>query len=237
MMTTTDCCGGTGWYKKDVPFGHPDFGKLFRCECGKAGSEERMARFHDHLKAYQHCTFESWNAERSFGQAVEWGGVTYPPTDQQKALAIATRRAWGYANNPQGMLFIFGGFGAGKTHLAVAIAQHVASTKRVEYYSAPDLFDKLRSAAGRFGVEDMLAPILSADLLVLDDIGADDVASSFIQGRLFRIIDERLHLPTIITSNLDLPSLEEKIGGRLQSRLHQSTKIWLPIADYRKERR
>lgn len=236
-MMSTQCCGGTGWYKLDVPFGHPEWGKMFRCECGCAGSDEREERLQSQLRSYSDCTFETWNTQRVFKSAHQWGNVAYSPEDQQKALEIATKRAWSYANDPHGLLFMFGGFGAGKTHLAVAIANHVSATKRVEYRSAPELFDNLRSAAGRFAVDDVLAPILTADLLLLDDIGADDVASSFIQGRLFRIIDERLHLPTIITSNLDLPSLEERIGGRLQSRLYQSTKIWLPISDYRKEQR
>src|SRR5918995_280631 len=34
-------CQGAGWLRMDVPLGHPSFGRLFKCECGKH-SEERI---------------------------------------------------------------------------------------------------------------------------------------------------------------------------------------------------
>jgi len=239
VMSDVQCCGGTGWYKKNVPFGHPDFGKLFRCECGRAGDPEaRKSALNASLKAYAGCTFETWNPARPINQPIEWGGVTYSEQDQVKAMNIATKRAKAYAQTPDGMLFIFGGFGAGKTHLAAAIGHECAERNvRVVYRNIPALFDELRQASGDFAVDNVMRALLDAELLILDDIGAEEARTSFIQGRLFRLLDERIHLPTVITSNVDLTSLEELIGGRTASRLHLAKTIWLPVSDYRKRGR
>ena len=235
MFEAPTCCDGSGWYLKQVPFGHPDFGKLQRCECGRAGDPAaRMSALTKALRAYGECSFENWNAQREV-ENTSWGGVSYNITDQQKALRIATKRAMDYVEEPEGHLFIFGAFGAGKTHLAAAIGKALAEKNmRVEYQNLPRLFDELRAAAGDFAVDERMKPLLNSDVLILDDLGAEDATSQFIQGRLFRLVDERMHLPTIFTSNLDLPVLEQKIGGRLQSRLYMAKHIWLPVSDYRK---
>ena len=35
-------CGGLGWISENVPVGHPNFGKLFRCTCQLADLESRQ---------------------------------------------------------------------------------------------------------------------------------------------------------------------------------------------------
>lgn len=230
------CCGGTGWYAKKVPFGHAEWGKLYPCECGRAGDPvARIAALKEQLKSYAECTFDQWDDQRIL-ETHQWGGVTYAPQAQRKALGIATRIAKDYADNPNGGLFIFGSYGAGKTHLAAAIGLACAERNlRVQYHNIPTLFSKLRSSAGTFSVDDALAPLLACDVLILDDIGSEDV-TSFIHGRLFSIIDERLHKATVVTSNVELDALESQIGGRIHSRLQLARQLWLPVSDYRKVR-
>lgn len=232
---SVQCCDGSGWYLKNVPFGHPDFGKLFRCECGRSGNPEgRRESLAAALRGYSECTFESWDLERQL-EPNSWGGISYSTADQQKALRIATRKAKEYAADPDGFLFLFGSFGAGKTHLAAAIGRECASRNlRVQYHNIPRLFDELRGAAGDFAVDEALNPLLNCDVLILDDIGAEEAASQFIQGRLFRIIDERINKSIIFTSNLDQKTLGDKLGGRLASRMFMAETIWLPVSDYRK---
>jgi DNA replication protein DnaC len=232
----TVCCDGTGWYKKPVAFGHPDFGKLYRCECGRAGNPDaRYNELKESLGAYADCSFDTWNAARQINEAVTWGGNTYDANQQSRALNIATKKAKEYADNPDGSLFIFGSFGAGKTHLASAMALHACGQRniRVKYRDITTLFDKLRSAAGDFAVDEAMQPLIDCDLLVLDDIGAEDV-TSFIHGRLFRLIDSRLHKANIITSNVEIEQLTNILGGRIHSRLQMANRIWLPVSDYRK---
>jgi DNA replication protein DnaC len=237
MMVDTVCCDGTGWYKKDVPFGHPDWGKLFRCECGRSGDPEaRMHALHDALRAYGECRFDNWLESRAV-EPTTWGGVTYDANAQLKALRIATKRAKTYADDPEGMLFIFGSFGAGKTHLAASIGFACAQRNlRVQYYNITKLVSTLRQAAGDFDVEAMMRPLLAADVLILDDIGAEEGMSPFIQSQIYRLIDERLDQATVVTSNLDLASLGDKVGGRIHSRLQLAQTIWLPVSDYRKHK-
>lgn len=234
---TTDCCGGTGWYKKPVPFGHPDWGKLFVCECGRAGNpEQRRATLESELGGYAKCSFDTFLHDRAC-EPHDWNGVTYNPTEQKTALRIAVRKAQQYAQQPEGHLYIHGSFGAGKTHLAAAIGKACADRNlRVKYRNMPRLFDEMRQAVGDFGVDTLLQPLIGADILILDDFAAEN-ASDFVSGRLFRLIDERIHKPVIITSNLDQQSLAERVGGRLQSRISMAKTIWLPVSDYRKHLR
>lgn len=62
----------------------------------------------------------------------------------------------------------------------------------------------------------------TADLLLLDDVGAASV-SDWSRSRLFALLDARWTqgLPTIVTSNLSQKRLAEHIGERATSRLGQ----------------
>ena len=57
--------------------------------------------------------------------------------------------------------------GTGKTHLACAIANELKGKYAVSFANVPMLLEKMRT--GNVSVEEML----SADLLVLDDLGSE----------------------------------------------------------------
>lgn len=73
-------CGGSGFYKKAVPFGHPDFAKLFPCVCKVAEQEQReAARLLEisNLAAFLDKTFETFNpnipgVRRAYLRALEY---------------------------------------------------------------------------------------------------------------------------------------------------------------------
>ena len=229
------CCDGTGWFLLAVDYNDPRFGVLQKCICGRAGNPDyKVQKLASELKAYAHCTFESWNHERQLEQ-FSLNGVTMGIDTQRSTINIATKKAKEFAVKPSGWLYIHGSYGAGKTHLAAAIG-HVIAGKgwNVVYRNMPELLDKLRKAIGESRLEDEIQSLIKADALILDDMGVEEMTSEFMNARLFRIFDERMDKTTVITSNLDLSDLQSKVGGRISSRLLQSNKIFLPLSDFRK---
>jgi len=229
------CCDGSGWFLLAVDYSHPDFGKLMKCACGRAGQPDyKMAKLAQDLKAYSHCTFETWNMERALEQ-FQFNGLNMGVDTQKSTINIATKKAKEYAMKPNGWLYIHGSYGAGKTHLAAAIG-HVVASKGwgVTYKNMPELLDTLRKAIGEHRLDQELVAIIESDVLILDDMGVEEMTGEFMNARLWRIFDERMNKPTIITSNLDLSDLQNKVGGRIASRLLQSDKIFLPLSDFRK---
>jgi DNA replication protein DnaC len=229
------CCDGTGWYLLAVPHGHPLFSVLQRCECGRAGNPDyRATKLRQRLHAYAHCTFDNWNIQRRL-ESFEYMGLNMNVEAQKKTLEIATNRAISYANNPKGWLYIYGSYGSGKTHLAAAIGLELAKKDlKVEYSSGQELITELRSAAGKYMLQETMQKYIDADLLILDDMGVEEMTSDFIHGQMWQIFDKRMEGLLIVTSNLDLPDLKEKVGNRIGSRLLQSSKVYLPLSDYRK---
>ena len=62
--------------------------------------------------------------------------------------------------------------------------------------------------------------ILSCDLLILDDLGAE-FATAYSQSVLYQVINDRMTegRATIISTNLDLPALSKAYNERILSRL------------------
>jgi DNA replication protein DnaC len=232
------CCDGSGWFLYAVPHGHPLFSVLQKCECGRAGNpDHKVANLIKKLHSYAHCTFESWDESRKL-ENFQYLGMNMSADNQKKTLEIATRRALAYADNPQGWLYIHGSYGAGKTHLAAAIAKRLAQKNMtVEYTSGAELINELRNAAGKYYLPEVLEKYIKADVLFMDDMGVEELTSEFVHSQLWQIFDKRMEKLMIITSNLDLTELQAKVGGRIGSRLLQASKIYLPLSDFRKYRK
>ena len=127
-----------------------------------------------------------------------------------------------------------GRHGVGKTHLAVAILKDVIRTKgaRGYFYETRELLKLVRDTYNNGGDAtemDVLRPVLDADLLVLDDLGAEKT-SEWVQETLGLVVNTRYseRRPTIFTTNLvdspnpeDLNSMIVRIGARTRSRLFE----------------
>ena len=146
-------------------------------------------------------------------------------------------------------LFFLGEPGVGKTHLAVAILKQVILTRgaRGIFYDTRDLLKLIRGTyndTNKTTELDVLRPVMEADLLVLDDLGAEKT-SEWVEETLNLIVNTRYNerRATIFTSNYpDLPpdaspaviTLHDRIGFRMRSRLHEMCDFLdLEGADYR----
>jgi len=137
-------------------------------------------------------------------------------------------------------LFFAAPTGAGKTHLATAILKAVILKGYSGIYgNVPRLLEILRELMfdrAHYDDRGFLARCEAADLLVLDDIGAETV-TGWVQDRLYLLINRRYEDVgrTIVTTNCGDAELREKIGERVESRLiEMCNNRWVfPDEDYR----
>ncbi len=209
-----DCphCGGLGYVIPDVPPVHPSFGRATICVCRSA--EQETARMDNLLKlsqlgALQNCTFDAFMPD----------GIGMTP-QKQRNLKMAYDRVVAYAQSPQGWLVLKGGYGCGKTHLAAAVANHrLAMGHTALFVSTPDLLDHLRasfSPQSATTYDQRFEQIRNASLLILDDLGTQS-NSEWAQEKLYQIFNYRYNaqLPTVITTNEELESIEIRIRSRM----------------------
>ncbi len=222
-------CGGIGFVRQDVPLSHPDFGRLQVCTCRResmaSAMQERLHRL-SNLDAYKDMTFETFRAQGRLDLG-----------DQQvKSLEVALSHSRQYAGTLNGWLLLMGGYGAGKTHLAAAIANFVVSMGvPTLFLTVPDLLDWLRYSYGSTDAsyEERFDEIRNIRLLVLDDLGTQN-ATAWAQEKLYQIINHRYtnRLPTVITTNLKLSEIEGRIRSRMEDE-HLVTRVEINAPDYR----
>jgi DNA replication protein DnaC len=214
LLGDPDCpyCHGIGYLRADLPISHPDFGRLEVCVCRRArvtdGVRQRLFAL-SHLDELRDLTFDTFKPRGRQGL----GEI------QANSLEMAFNQARHYADSLDGWLFLQGSYGSGKTHLAAAIANHaVGIGVPTLFLTVPDLLDSLRFSYSSDDVtfEQRFDEIRNARLLVLDDFGTQN-ATGWAQEKLFQIVNYRYinKLPTIVTSNLLLDEIEDRIRSRL----------------------
>lgn len=204
-------CGGLGYVRYDLPVEHPDFGKLFRCPNNRFVDPERREKLRKlgNLDAFTDKTFESFRVDLPM----------LTPT-QRQSLETALIIARNYAQNPDGWLLLEGTYGCGKTHLAAAVGNaRLDYEDAVLFITTPDLLDHLRNTYGPasdLNYDEMFDRLKGAPLLILDDLGVEN-PSGWAQEKLFQLLNHRhsRRMPTIITTNADLESLDPRIRSRL----------------------
>jgi DNA replication protein DnaC len=213
-------CKGAGYLRQDVPFGHPEFGKLKKCQCKIRQQAQALfggAHIPDDFTAF---SFESYQC------------LPLSPDQRQAAMLVQAfvlpRLDATFAGRKRG-LYLYGLWGVGKTGLAVsALRQAIEAGYSGLYLSTAELFDILyeaiaasqRLVRGYGDDEDKAEESAGAKLLrlveqvqwlVLDDLGVE-CGSRFVIQKLYRIIEGRRSirgLYTIFTSNKDAYGLEQ----------------------------
>jgi len=112
-------------------------------------------------------------------------------------------------------LYFHGGLGVGKTYLASCISNFYARKgSKVAFVNMPKLASDLRNNLREYDyVNSRLSRMRKADLLVLDDIGAENITDWIRDDILFTVLDYRMENEklTVFTSNSDLEALKRRM--------------------------
>lgn len=165
---------------------------------------------------YQKATFENWEQMPGTQNAY------------REAISFVKNAEW---RKGQGIVF-YGPHSVGKTHLAAAIINAVIP-KLVPaiFYDAPELLGKFRSTYGelaKYNESTLLSAIGEADVIVLDDLGAEYL-TEWAAEKIYEIVNTvyRHEKSLIVTTNLDVASgeLEERIGPRIFERIIEMCRL------------
>jgi DNA replication protein DnaC len=130
-------------------------------------------------------------------------------------------------------LFLWGETGSGKTYTAFALMRFFfeQGTKWIQYVSAPDILQLGKTEVGLMRLKEVYG---ECPLLLIDDLGVEGAAQWELKY-IFTLFDIRYNagLPTIVTSNLNLESLEKVLDKRIVSRMAGEI-VKFPDEDLRK---
>lgn len=215
-----ESCGDTGWKVKK----QNQVEVVERCPCYPAKRKHRLLLKARIPERYLHCSLEDYHPLPGYDGS------------QGRAKVVVERFVEEYPAIETGLLFM-GSCGVGKTHLAVAAIKHLIE-KGVHclFYDFRDLIKELQDTYSRdsgYSESDVLKPVLSTEVLVLDELGAKKM-SPWVQDMLTHILIQRYNrkLITLITSNwmdegsqgIEEETLADRIGYRLRSRLYEMCK-------------
>lgn len=228
---TCSRCSGSGW----VPLAGDSL-RVEPCSCqGDLRRRQRIGAAGIPRRYFPHCRLEHFY-DRNSGALI---------AAKQRVREFSDSWMPG-ANKGRGLLLV-GPCGSGKTHLAVAAILEIidgAKPGKLLFRNFQDLIQEIQASFDSDHVpskSEILRPLLEADLLVLDELGSQK-PSLFVQDILYYIINTRYNdeRTTIFTTNLGedtKPTLNENIGVRLRSRLHEMTEeVRLSgVSDYRSD--
>jgi DNA replication protein DnaC len=281
-MAQKDCplCGGTGWKTVEraaanenaqrvsldrpgtLAQGKPKLVWAVPCDCtGSERAERTLARARI-PRRYEHCDFDNFENDLYEDQheATVWN------RSLEQAKLVVESFARDFPVGTETGLLLMGPCGAGKTHLAVAALRQVVQRGHTGmFYDYRELLKEIQASynpenpSTELGV---LEPVVSADLLLLDDLGANK-PSAWALETVGHILNARYNAQriTLLTTNyLDSApaqpghaplrlsmgqaaaaaareeTLSDRLGARVRSRLYEMCRtIEIVAPDYRKE--
>ncbi|MDO4455810.1 MAG: primosomal protein DnaI, partial [Ligilactobacillus agilis] len=140
----------------------------------------------------------------------------YDQTKRQDVLMAALAFIDAYQEQPQEFhkgMYLQGKFGVGKTFLLAAIANELAANGfKSTLVHFPSFAVEIKSAIGENNTKKLIDEIKKAPVLMLDDIGAEQLSSWLRDDVLGVILQYRMQeeLPTFFSSNLAMAQLESE---------------------------
>ncbi len=189
-----------------------------RCPCFKNKLIEIYYENSDLKKILKENNFSSFNFEL-FSNTRRTSEPKSPRRNMEETASIAWNFIEQFQNSDENLLF-FGSTGTGKTFLSYCIAKELLDKGYfVVYRTSEELIKDLRTIRFENDV-DMEELLIKCDLLIIDDLGAEQI-SDFSKTELFNLINRKLlkRNKMIISTNNGLEVLRTLYSDRITSRL------------------
>jgi DNA replication protein DnaC len=283
-MARPDCpvCEGSGWKVVeraidraqapaerdllDAPAGEPRIVWAVPCDCTVGNRSERSVARARIPERYRHCDFDNFETDNDIEQVSHEQLENWNRSLAQAKLTVQRFAAEFPVGSDHGLL-LMGPCGVGKTHLAVSALKAIVQRGHGGlFYDYRELLKEIQdsyNALNQATEMSVLEPVLSTELLVLDDVGSSK-PSPWALETVGHVLNTRYNEKrvTILTTNfLDTDvagsagpgsgaptrvagirtpvvedTLTERVGKRIRSRLYEmcrTVEIFAP--DYRKE--
>lgn len=191
-----------------------------RCVCFKELTARLSAERMNESSQIMLCSFDKFRIDYYQGKTAD------ETAKYREIMSKIFQYCKNYAENfsrSSDNILIFGKTGLGKTHLSLSIANEVLKNGfSVLYDSTVNYLRQIEKEHFGRSAEymDTLEMLLSADLLILDDLGSE-FETSFYNSVIYNIINTRMcrNIPTIISTNLNHEDIQKKYDDRIVSRL------------------
>jgi DNA replication protein DnaC len=283
-MARTDCpiCQGSGWRvvermaegaqplvsaesaRPGASAGEPKMVWAVPCDC-TAGDRTECALARARVpERYRHCDFENFETDNEIENVPREQLQTWNRSLAQAKLLVA-RFAEEFPLGSEHGLLLIGPCGVGKTHLAIAALKEIVLRGHTGlFYDYRELLKEIQdsyNAESQSTEMSVLEPVLTTEVLVLDDVGSSK-PSSWALETVGHVLNTRYNKKrvTLLTTNfldsdatlnaaspaasrvagLRAPTIEdsltERVGKRIRSRLYEMCRaVEISAADYRKE--
>lgn len=224
-------CKDVGWIRRVNDEGYEYF---IECVCSKIKKNERYIKNCGIAEAFRDLTFNDFILENK-------------PTLIKIAKKAAMQYAKDFIEQEQGRnngLALLGTVGSGKTHLAVATANHFLKkgiqVRYMEYQA--DVGALKRTRFDQEGYYKIITPFLNCRVLLLDDLFKGGVFKGELNNIELQIVYEIINhrylkkKPVIITSEYtveEMLALDEAIGSRIMEMCHGHIVVMSNVDNHR----
>ncbi|MFI3228922.1 MAG: ATP-binding protein [Bacillota bacterium] len=148
-------------------------------------------------------------------------------SDMQKRLKWFKKYSASFPNNEYKYLVLSGKVGTGKSFTLSVLANELMrkglSVLMLNSQQINRIFLKYHLAPVE-QKEDIFAPLVDCDLLIIDDLGTENIMNNVTVNYLYELIASRDQSPIAVTTNLGSEQILARYGQRIYSRLFQRGK-------------
>lgn len=220
-------CGKEYVENKDIPANFPEFireAMKYRPACDCEEKQEEKRREQEEKERQRQCLMNKVKRYKDISVIdKKFLQSTFENSDMSdKHMGMAKKYADSFIKHGSidGGILFYGGVGIGKTYASACICNHLMENGKAVLVMNLGLYLIKIKREWAEAENDVLNYVKTCDLLVIDDLGTENV-SEFTKEKMFNLIDTRYRAnkPMIITTNLTPSEIKEKLGNRIADRI------------------